>query len=315
MSIAELPQLPLNYAHRVSSRTFLITSLDGLLGYVHQQFHGNPLAGYIASYYLLVAIALLWAHPESLWYRPGCWLQPTSGRNAIFCGPTSVLRRFRLLAARLGLCLTESCQRQAGTGAIPLQCYWALPDNVWMDMAQLELLSFRMPVSASLPDSLDGQGGFSPYRIDAGGPTEYITTLMGLTGSSPGLYLAVRRRNHALASQHHRIHPRVLECLALCTRLSRSESESGPLVALFCSRMSNFLGLAEEDHRIYPATRRSSSYHDQVLEQDRRRCDRSMFELDVEYLDDLDLLALGSDSDDDEGPLGPNNSDDEWVGW
>ncbi|ULS01665.1 P0 protein [Bean enamovirus 1] len=297
MPLTEVPQLPLNYVHRVNSVPFLLASLDALY---HEAFNvSGDHTFFITSFYLLVSLCLLWGTPGTVWYKPGCWVQPISGRNVIFCGPSGILRRFRLYAARLGLCLTESFSRGGENRAISLQSYWALPDSVYMDMAQLDMLSFEMPAEC-LFSHLDGNPtGFRP-SVSGHGPTFYISSLLGLTGQSPWIYLALRRRNHNRHCQSHRAAPGVLECLAFLPGALRTEGYPGQGSVLLLDRLHRLLGLAEEDCGFVAPSDGLSSYVNSVLAQDRQRASISYFQLDMEYLDDMELLAMADSEEDDE---------------
>mgnify|MGYP006981350852 CR=1 FL=1 len=293
----EQPQLPLDYVHRCASTSFLLASLDGLLSEAREL--SGPLALITSSYYLLVSIALCWAIPGSFWYRPGCWLQPVSGRNLIFCGPTEVLQRFRLYAARLGLVLSEDCPRHGQSAAIPLQSYWALPNNIWMDMAQLDLLTFSMPVANTFAYLAGCEARFPPI-VEGVGSAYYVPTLLGLTHQDPRLYLALRRRNLDLSGEPHRVRPGVLESMALLCSSVRSTSRSRQIPPLHGSVLHHVLGLAERDCILFDTDSNHSSYTHRVLEQDRNRADQSLFSIDLEYVHDLELITLGYSDEDDE---------------
>nr|QJQ82528.1 putative 34.5kDa protein [Red clover enamovirus 1] len=299
MNIVEQPQLPLDYVHRIASTTFLLASLDAL----HYEARNctGALAHITSSYYLLVSLALCWAIPGSFWYRPGCWLQPLPGRNLIFCGPTAVLRRFRLYAARLGLVLPEDCPRERGTTAISLQSYWALPNNIYMDMAQLDLLTFSMPIANVFSYLAGDQAGYPPL-VEGLGPSYYIPALLGVTDQDPRLYLALRRRNFDLGCHPYRVRSGILESMALLITTVRSGAYARQVPPLASSRVNHILGLAQEDCILFSAAHNTSSYLNQVLEQDRNCADKSLYQCDLEYLDDLELIALGYPDEDDEVP-------------
>nr|DBA08156.1 TPA_asm: putative 34K protein [Bird's-foot trefoil enamovirus 1] len=297
MPLSEVSQLPLDYVHRVNSVPFLLASLDALYHEAHGISGDHTL--FVTSFYLLVALALLWGTPGTVWYKAGCWVQPISGRNVIFCGPSGILRRFRLYAARLGLCLTESFLREGDNRAISLQSYWALPDTVHMDMAQLDMLSVQMP-SEYLFSFFDGNPvGFRP-SLSGNGPTFYVSSLLGLTGQSPWLYLALRRRNHNRLRRPDRAITGVMECLALLPGALRTEGNPGQGSVLLLRRLGRLLGLAQVDSEFVTPSDSLSTYFNSVLAQDRERASVSYFQLDLEYLDDMELLAMADSDEDDE---------------
>ncbi|ARQ18731.1 putative 34K protein [Alfalfa enamovirus 2] len=297
MNAVEQPQLPLAYALRISSVAFLINSLDGL--HAEARELNGPLALITSSYYLLVSIALCWAHPGSFWYRPGCWLQPLPGRNLILCGPAAVLRRFRLYAARLGLVLCEDSSRGEGATSISLQSYWALPNNIWMDMAQLDLLTFAMPLTNLFAFLAGGQARHPPF-VEGVGSAYYIPTLLGVTDQDPRLYLALRRRNSYLGRNPDRARPGVLESMAVLCTLVRRPGIARQVLTLHGGPINRVLGLAEEDRIIFGAADNHTSYNNQVSQFDRDRTDQSLFGVDLEHLNDLELNAMGYDSEGDE---------------
>lgn len=166
-------------------------------------------------------------------------------------------------------------------------------------MAQLDLLTFTMPVANLFAYLAGGQAGHPPF-VEGLGSAYYIPTLLGVTDQDPRLYLALRRRNFNLGRNPHRARPGVLESMVVLCTLVRSPGSAGQILTLHGGPINSVLGLAEEDRILFGAADNHTSYHNQVSEFDRNRADKSLFSVDLEYLDDLELVALGNIDEDGE---------------
>nr|UHS71617.1 MAG: hypothetical protein 1 [Enamovirus sp.] len=308
MSFVTLPQLPLDYEFPVATLAFLVKSTTNLETVAHHS-DGQLHSFYYTSFLLLVSLALCWATPASVWYQPGCWIQPVSGRNIILGGPTSTLARFRVYAARLGLCLAESFGRGPGREAIALQAHWAIPDSVYLDMAQLELLELSVPHCYLNPElEMDA----TTFRISSKGvgPTFYVPTLFGVTNTDPRFYLALRRRNADLFSNPHRVRVSVLECLSLLRAIACCQGNTWTSSSLSGTVVARVLGLAKADLVLRHKHMCISSYFNEVRDIDITLGRKSMLQLDLEYYDDLVDFAL-DDSDDDIPDDGEHSAEEE----
>jgi len=314
MPFSEVDQLPLSYKLPIVTYGFLRDSLMQLRLTAERSLLGSPLGDFAACFYLLCGIALSWGHPYSNLYKPGCWVQPLPGRNFLLCGPTPVLSRLRICAARLGVCLLETQPRGEGRGALSFQCYWELPGaSIAIDLAQMGLLSIEMPSCYGLPPPHAGPQMFQPI-FHGYGVVEYVTGLMGVSGTPAGLLLALRSRNVDPSGWRLRNRGRILDSLSACFNLS-----VGSPVALSPDDLRHcplccFAGLATEDITSLPGIDRFTAFNSQVDEFDRNRMGRSFQYLDGNYIADLLLMgALDIDSDDEDvdGPEAPPNSEDE----